>query len=518
MKYKNLRLRMVGLFFLLLSFSLKSQNVSGITQDSLSYYNKLLSEKEMKEDLQVLMDIRKNVNSGLYQYRSKKQIDSIFDWAFKEIKKPQHIIDFYKIMLQLADFEGSVHNYTEVDSELLAFLQRQKSFFPYALIYIEGQIIFDGKNAQIPSGSRILGINGVSDTLFMKSFYKYFPADGFTKTKKRSAGVERAFDLYYLLEYGLTDKYVVEYLAPKSKSSKIAIFDAVGLEERKANHKNRYSAPVTNLLDFKTQSPYSFEMPKPSVGRLNLRWFGMVTGEEDPNFEGYVRFLDSVFQVLDQKNIKNLIIDVRNNPGGSDPTFEQPVMYLTDHSFKENVQATIIFDPDNLPYEKYFWGISTTEPTDSISLKTGKAFVKDRFPVYNDGVSYQNQKYNPTYYPKSPKFTGKLYLLINENVASAASHFVSLVKAYATNLTIVGVETVGGYYIHNGHIPLVFELPNSKIKTQFSIVNVIQDAPEKPDQPEGRGIIPDYEVWPTLNDFFKHKDSQLEFALDLIEK
>jgi C-terminal processing protease CtpA/Prc len=155
---------------------------------------------------------------------------------------------------------------------------------------------------------------------------------------------------------------------------------------------------------------------------------------------------------------------------------------------------------------------------DSISREMGKRFLKDRFPEFSDGISLQNQKYNPIYYPKLPTFNGKLYLLINENVASAASHFASLVKAYVKEPTIVGVETVGGYYVHNGHTPLVYELPNSKIKTKFSIVHVKQDAPIKSNQPDGRGIIPDHEVWPNIDDFIKHKDTQLEFVLKLIDK
>jgi hypothetical protein len=45
---------------------------------------------------------------------------------------------------------------------------------------------------------------------------------------------------------------------------------------------------------------------------------------------------------------------------------------------------------------------------------------------------------------------------------------------------------------------------------------VIQDAPVKPDQPEGRGIIPDYTVWPVYNDFMKNRDTQMEYVLQLI--
>lgn len=487
-------------------------------QDSLSHYNKMLTSNEMKEDLQILLNIRKQANSGLYIYRTPQQIDSIFNWASKQVKTPLKTIDFYKILVQLADFEGSCHNYTAPNTELLDFLKRQKSFFPYPLVYIEGQIIFEGQDAPIPVGSRILSINGTTDTDLMKSFFKYYPTDGFTQTSKISASVNKSFGINYLLEYGLTDVYEIKYIAPQSRKTKSIKIPAVTLEQRTKNEANKFSAPVSDLIDFNKQLPYSFEMINPSTGLLNLRWFGMVTGEEDPEFEKYVKFIDSVFVELNNKNIPYLIIDIRNNPGGADPTFEQPVMYMTDHPFKENLEARIVFDPYDIPFQNYFWGVSIAQPMDSTSLALGKEALKDRFPVYKNGLSYQNQKYNPVYNPKTPRFKGRIFLLINENVASAASHFASLVKAYVNDVTIVGVETRGGYYEHNGHSPMIYELPNSKIKSQFSIVYLIQDAPQKAEQPRGRGIIPDYEVWPTLKDFFEHKDTQLEFVLKLINK
>ncbi|HEY9260658.1 hypothetical protein, partial [Chitinophaga sp.] len=79
-----------------------------------------------------------------------------------------------------------------------------------------------------------------------------------------------------------------------------------------------------------------------------------------------------------------------------------------------------------------------------------------------------------------------------------------------------GVETVGGYYGHNGHMAVIYELPHSKIKTKFSIVYVDQDAPVKLDQPVGRGIIPDHTVWPSFNDFMENRDTQMEYVLKLI--
>lgn len=485
------------------------------TSDSLSIYNRQLDPGEMKQDLRLFLDIRKKVNSGLYRYRTRKQIDSIYKWAFKEVRQPMSVLAFYKVILQLTDFEGSCHNYTEPDADLVRYFNQQRGFFPFALKYIEGNMIFNSNTPQIPVGSRVTAINGVSDKDLMQSFYKYITADGFTQTEKLSSSVNKSYGLRYLYEYGIKDSFAIRFVAPGTTQQQTVTVPAVSLEERKTNLISRHSAPVDSVIDYTVQPKYSFKMVNPSTGLLNLRIFSMAYGADDPAFPVYVAFIDSVFRLLSNNNIPNLILDIRGNPGGSDPTFEQPMMYLTDSSFKENILAYSNFD-NGIPYETYFWGVSTAERMDSAAKADGKEMLKDYFPALHNGRNIQNPKYNPVYYPKSPGFKGKLYLLIDEDVASAGSHLASLVKAYARNVTIVGVETVGGYYGHNGHMALIYELPHSKIKTKFSIAYVDQDAPVKPDQPTGRGIIPNYTVWPTFSDFMQNRDTQMEYVLKLI--
>ena len=493
-----------------------SQSATPEKSDSLAHFNLMLSPEQMQKDLAVLRKIREEANSGLYIYRSKAQTDSIYKWAFSEIQLAKPITEFFKIILRLTDFEGSVHNYSEPGLELLNYIKNQHTFFPYKIAYIEGNMVFDGIHDSIPPGSRVVRINGTGDSQLMKSFHKYFTADGFTTTSKRSSSVENAFDWRYVVEYGITDKYVVEFIPPGTNKIRTATLPAVSFEKQKENYAKRFSAPVTERINFRTQAPYSFTMIRPGVALLNLRWFGFAGGKEDPAFQPYVQFLDSVFTVLADQKITNLIIDVRNNPGGSDPLFEQPVMYLSDKTFRENLETRVIFDPATIPQREYFWGVTTAERMDSVSMALGMEFLRSYFDEFKNGISRQKAALNPVYFPKEPAYRGKLYLLINENVASAASHFASLVKAYARNVTIIGVETEGGYYVHNGHIATVYELPNSGIKTKFSIVYVVQDAPVLKDQPPGRGIIPHYEVWPKLDDFLNHRDTQLEFALQII--
>jgi len=110
-----------------------------------------------------------------------------------------------------------------------------------------------------------------------------------------------------------------------------------------------------------------------------------------------------------------------------------------------------------------------------------------------------------------------VYLLISPRVASAGSLFAALLAGNENTVT-VGEETMGGYYGHNGHTPLSYRLPHSKLVTEFSIDNIEQDVPLKSNQRYNRGVIPDYKVAQGFQDFLDHRDVQLEFVLELIKK
>jgi hypothetical protein len=77
---------------------------------------------------------------------------------------------------------------------------------------------------------------------------------------------------------------------------------------------------------------------------------------------------------------------------------------------------------------------------------------------------------------------------------------------------------MGGYFGHNGHIPMEYQLPNSKITTTFSIVNLEQDVIKKKNQKIGRGIIPDIYKVQTLEEFINNEDDTIKFTLRLIGK
>lgn len=140
------------------------------------------------------------------------------------------------------------------------------------------------------------------------------------------------------------------------------------------------------------------------------------------------------------------------------------------------------------------------------------------FPQSKNGRFYQdeNSQDHIVRAPNKNAFTGNLYLLISPAIASAGSLFAAMVNGNK-NCTTIGEETMGGYYGHNGHTPLAYKLPKSNIDMSFSVVNLEQDVPKKSNQYYNRGIIPDFEVTQTLEDFFKNEDTQLNYTLNMIE-
>lgn len=478
--------------------------------------NQKLTIKELNQDLVTFKNIREKANSGLYKYRTKKQIDSIYSWAFTQISKPQELLDFYKVILKITDFEGSTHNDTTLPEEFEKQYFSGNGFFPYPVKLFTDKLIVNYVNSEIPLGSQIYSINGISTEKILQDFYKYYTTDGYNITGK-SIGITGSFARYFVLEYGLQKDFFIEYSLPYETQKQTKTISAVNNDVRKENFKKRHSLPIDSLQYSRAKKEkYAFKIVKPNTALLSIHTFVIGMNAKDKEHLAYKKYLDSCFQYLSNHlEIKNLIVDVRNNGGGTDPNDILTFSYLTQKVYQENKSAFINFQ--KLPFTDYF----VYEETDPKKQKEEKldfeAELKDEFPTLQNHKYYQSSKFNTILQPDKNAFKGQIYLLISPRIASAGSLFAALV-AGRTNTVIIGEETMGGYFGHNGHTPVEYTLPNSKITTQFSIVNLEQDVPKNANQIYGRGIIPDREVKQTLEDFLQNKDTQLEYTLKLIEQ
>lgn len=477
-----------------------------------------LSQEKMLKDFELFKNIRLEANSGLYRYRTKQQIDSIYNWAEIEIKKSSSYREFFNIICQLTDFEGSLHNDTYLPKKISqSFKNEKEGYFPLPLKWVDKKWVINFDNGKIPLGAEIVCINNEKIEDVIKNLYKYYTTDGVNITGKR-IGITRHFSRYYRFNYGLTNAFLIEYKTRNSNKTQKATLNGTSYIGYYKNVSKRYSRPfdVGNYKNWKENETYIYKTLNEQTGVLTINDFGL-GDKKDPRHKRYVSFLDSVFTHVKQNNIKNLIVDVRNNGGGNDPNDLVTYSYLTNRNFSENKEAWISFK--KIPYLKYESSRNLPYLIKLIGVgKYNKQFQKE-FPKEINGKFYQDSTSNDHKIrtPNKNTFKGKIYLLIGPRVASAGSLFAAMV-ASNENTIVIGEETMGAYYGHNGHNSLDYKLPKSKFVFSFYVVNLEQDVPKKANQIYNRGIIPDIYVTQTFEDYLKQKDTQMEFTLKLIEK
>jgi len=116
--------------------------------------------------------------------------------------------------------------------------------------------------------------------------------------------------------------------------------------------------------------------------------------------------------------------------------------------------------------------------------------------------------------PEADHFDGKVEFLTSGKSFSGAAEFSSIARSNKRGL-FIGEETAGGYYGNTSGSKLTLILPNSKIRVNIPVTKYVMAV--KKSKYSDRGIIPDYPIVPSINDYIQHKDVQMEFALKLMK-
>ena len=476
-----------------------------------------LSRDKMRKDFDIFKQIRIKANSGLYKYRTEEQIDSIYNWAEKEIEKSNTYLDFYNIICHLTDFEGSLHNNTTLSKKQLNSLKKEtRGYFPYPIKWVDGKWRINFDNGEIPLGSELIEINSIPIAEVIQNLYKYYTTDGTNITGKR-IGLRTHFSKYFRLNYGQKDVFNVAFKGPGAKAVETKTIKSVGYTKYYRHFLSRHSRPYDQKYysNLDANQKYQYEQIDSSTGIFTIYDLAIGGNEDSKEHKSYLIFLDSIFTSIKENNLKNLIVDVRHCGGGTDPNDVVTYSYLTSRTFQESKRIWSSFQ--KLPFLKYY---DSPFPRFIRPFGVGKynKEFRRRFPIEKDGKYYisKDEAEMQVRKPNKQNFKGNIYILISPAVASAGSLFAAMVVGNDNSIAI-GEETMGGYYGHNGHTPLGYVLPKSKIVVDFSMDNIEQDVPVKSNQIYDRGIIPDYEVSQTLEDFLINEDTQMNFTLDLIK-
>lgn len=188
----------------------------------------------------------------------------------------------------------------------------------------------------------------------------------------------------------------------------------------------------------------NYESIDKSTGYLLIKDFVM----DKNDFENQLKL---VFEQIQKDSIANLIIDIRNNPGGNSELADILTSYIYDKPFKANSKIIV---KKSQQYYSYLRGYF------SWWFKPFLRFMKqiDDYKNTTIGDIYEDVKGNKNLIKTFYRFKGNKYLLINSNTFSTALGFATVFKDYKMG-EIIGEPTKSEVNEFGDIYP--FDLPNS---------------------------------------------------------
>jgi C-terminal processing protease CtpA/Prc len=298
---------------------------------------------------------------------------------------------------------------------------------------------------------KILRINGVETEKLISDIFEHIVSQANIQTYKT-----QRFNTYFaaLIPYalGLPEVFEVHFQGNETP---------IKLQKAKEMATELYDPTENSCL-----YDLCFEMVDKKTAIMTIASFNYYEWDSYPVFKA---FLDSSMNVIHNKNVENLIIDVRYNRGGS----QHPSIYLLQHLM-----------------EKSFVYYSKAE----FEGKTQK--------IYGEEIIY----------PAENRFKGKVFFLIDGNGNSTTGHFMSLVKAHHLG-TIIGEELGSNQFCTAGQT--LIRLRNTKLVVSVANNTHVSTATNLPDDV---GILPDIFVAQSIDDYLNKVDVVKNYALDLIRK
>jgi hypothetical protein len=475
------------------------------------YNHKIITASQMQQDLGILHSAWINLHPGLYRYNNPEQIEGFFEALKIKCNAPLDERFFYVLLSQLAQKIKCGHTYLNplnLDSSTQSRLLPKKIIPIFFEVISENKLIITynlSNNVSLKRGTEIVGINGVSSQTIIDSLLTVSRSDGNNSKGKKLNNINETpdeaeayslFDIYFPLFFPSNPEiFKLTTKKPFSNTINTVTIKAASFENRIAAYEKAFGKiPVA-------EKTWEYKILNKQTGYMKFGTFAFWNS----NFNEK-RFVDSVFNDLSKRpNIKNLIIDIRNNEGG-DNIGDYILSYITSKKIGCDEPDRVCYRyrtiPDSLLKHLSTWDNSFKKPKDT------SKFIRNEIGLYELKSSGQSCDYIN---PKPNGFRGNSYLLTNAKNSSAGYEMARNFRVAHLG-KIIGATTGGSQQGINGGEFFFLTLPNSKFEIDLPLIYSYHA------NKEDKGISPDYVVKTTQKDISKNKDPQLVFTLSLISK
>ncbi|TVQ87467.1 MAG: hypothetical protein EA393_10665 [Bacteroidetes bacterium] len=439
--------------FLILGFALLTQY-----SDAQNYF----SRQQLNADLDSMYVFIHELHPDMFAYTSQQEFENKLEYARQQLSDSMNIFEFYNVIAPVVALLGDGH--TSVYFPHNQLREPGIRIFPFSVMvnYRDSSVVttrdFSQPLSGLPDGAELLSINNrdIKD-LVGKMMARISGEKDFFK----AAMLNRIFQGLLFAMFAEED-FIVDYYYD-GKHAQISI-DGLSVSDINAS---RGTQTATVRPD------YSISFDEEN----NIAIIDFLSFRDEERMRA---FLDSAFTLIHERGIGDLIIDIRQNSGGSSMVGDEFFQYISPVPFQQ------------------FGGVIV-----KVSERMKNYFLEHRNFNYPDSVGIR------TYFEENLKelrenplrFNGNIVLLTSNFSFSSAAGFSWAFKHFEMG-TVVGEETGGLAVCFGDVIPQL--LPNSGLQMGVSHKKFYQFGATDENV---HGTIPDYEV---------PAKEAMDFAIDLI--
>ncbi len=306
-----------------------------------------------------------------------------------------------------------------------------------------------------------------------------------------------SFSKYYFLQYGFVDTFTI-----KTKDADGHVEDVTVPSRLLKELKNQFKKQTKKAASDSEES-LEFKIINDTTAYLAVHTFGTSSYKENTIHKNYKRFLKNSFKTIQEKNIKNLIIDVSENGGGNEGNENLLYSYIGANYQKYNSvcaksQHTVLDNGVDSPISfntfRFWERIFSNKKMQDESYCRTQGF----------GFGLMAYKKEPRY-----KYNHNLFVIISPITYSGGSEFSNMVYTNK-RATFVGEETGGGYYGNTSGYGVGIPLKYSKLTIDVPSLKFDMNVTGLP---FGRGVIPHHTVIPTIDEYMKGIQAPLAYIL-----
>ncbi len=484
------------LIWIVAALLMAAQSVAQARLDSLFFRSDLIADlEELKQEL-----LKSHPNP--FEFCDEKYFNKVYEASIYAIEERTSLADYSLIVANLLNTLRDSH--TAIDYGQLLNLQFLNGgyFLPLGLERLPDDrlrlLVRKDWQDKITPGSELIAVNGVGTDALFKHAMDYACIEGDANEAKKAVATS-----ILMICAGLKNPFASENIVTVVEFNSGDTID-IQLKGyiRKEFYRERYNREME-------EHPFPVELDIDDEHNLAVL---KVSTFAPSGSKRYRKRIAESFGRVKEGNYGNLVIDLRNNGGGSSAMVEYLYSFLDTSGY--NTPSNVIGRNSALASSRSRFMYSALGDIISFLFFANNEDVQSfrYFAELPHGAIDTVFFKVPTRQLEADVFRGKSYVLINGLTASAAVDFTNAFKQRRRG-DIVGQQCLGPVTGTWGN-PASFGLKRSGLRVSIATIRYNYDNTFRY---ERNAIMPDHWVDCSAEDLNSKRDSQLEFVIQLIK-